>query len=69
MKRAALAMLALTGCGEPIKLVNDGYVMSSFSGEMTRSSIGFTVTFDNIHLPQAGNTCVGVEVCNDGAIE
>lgn len=69
MTRAAILCLALTlsGCGFEIE--KRGYVVRSVSLDAAPGMISATLTLDNRYFPEAGNTCIGVEVCNDGAIE
>ena len=50
-----LGPLLLCGC------ISDGYVMRSVGVNAAPGSVGVTLTFDNIYLPQTGSTCV--EVC------
>ncbi|NMD21427.1 MAG: hypothetical protein GYA76_14425 [Verrucomicrobia bacterium] len=50
-----LVPLLLCGC------ISDGYVMRSVGVNAAPGSVGVTLTFDNIYLPQTGGTCV--EVC------
>lgn len=58
-------ILALSACAEPIEVVRKGYVLQSASVNAARGSVGFTVTFGNIYLPQSGASCVGVNVCTE----
>jgi hypothetical protein len=55
MKGFILAPLLLCAC------VPDGYVLRSAAVNAAPGSVGVTLTFDNIYLPQTGGTCV--EVC------
>lgn len=68
---SALLILALSGCGElmPIEIERNGYVIRQISVDAAPGMISATLTLDNRYWPEAGNTCIGVEVCNDGAIE
>lgn len=59
--------LALSGCGFEVE--KRGYVIRSVSVDAAPGMISATLTLDNRYWPEAGNTCIGVEVCNDGAIE
>ena len=58
--------LALSGCGEPIQVIKDGYVAQSISVNASRGSVGFTVTFANVNLPETGSC---LEICAVGAVE
>ena len=65
---SALLILALSGCGFEVE--KRGYVVRSISVDAAPGMISGTVVFDNVLLPvNSGGTCIGVEVCNDGAIE
>ena len=64
---SALLILALSGCGFEVE--KRGYVIRSVSVDAAPGMISATLTLDNRYWPEAGNTCIGVEVCNDGAIE
>jgi hypothetical protein len=66
MTRAMLLALALSGC---IEVERKGYILRSMSVDAAPRSIGMTWTFDNYTLPEQGGTCIGIEVCTDGAIE
>ena len=57
--RWLLLPLALSGC------INEGYVLRSASVGASPGRVNFTLTFDNMYLPQSGATCIGVEVCNE----
>ena len=69
MTRSALLALALilSGCGFEVE--KRGYIVRSISLDAAPGMISATLTLDNRYFPEAGNTCIGVEVCNDGAIE
>lgn len=60
---SALLILALSGCGFEVE--KRGYVIRSVSVDAAPGMISGTVVFDNIYLPEAGSTCIGVEVCNE----
>ena len=57
-------IMALSACAEPIEVVRKGYVLQSASVNAARGSVGFTVQFANVYLPQ-GASCVGVNVCTE----
>lgn len=61
MRALLLAPLLLAACGNAV--IPDGYVMRSISANAARGSVGITVTFDNVYLPQTGGNCIGIEVC------
>lgn len=42
-------------------VTSDGYVLRSASVDAEPGRVGFTVTFDNIHLPEMGGNCL--EIC------
>jgi hypothetical protein len=46
MTRAIALCLILSGC------VSDGYVVRSVSVGARPGAVNFTVTFDNVHLPE-----------------
>lgn len=66
----AVCWAALSGCDpqqEPIKVISDGYVMQSLSADISRRSIGFTITFANTHVNTAA--CVDVTACAVASVE
>lgn len=53
MRRLVLGLpLLLCAC------ISDGYVMRSVSVDAAPRAVGFTITFDNIHLPEMGDDCL-----------
>ena len=52
--RALLAAIVLSGC------VSDGYVVRSVGVDASPGSVGFTITFDNLYLPETGGC---IEFC------
>jgi hypothetical protein len=60
---SALLILALSGCGFEVE--KRGYVIRSVSVDAAPGMISATLTLDNRYWPEAGNSCIGVEVCNE----